>query len=492
MKKYGFLFGAGAEAAYGLPSGGKFALDIFRQDTSDAKQNFKDMRDLVKSTTLYANHWLPENYKTKNISVFGKSIFQNIIASTVEHRKNQIIEKINAFDNIARKFSNDNVESAFKNILGDSVSNISLAQDVAYNDVFKNGNELFKSNYFSALLMLYRDRSDLAIREMLGHILLAIMQLQLGALSEEVASNINDNLFAKKDDKIDFFDNFGKLIKLDYNAAGVSGLELLFDMHKDKNPISDEGVIVYFAQAILEEIYASVLDYKTLIDANWHYLYTPSSDWAKFCKIAIFLLTVHDYITKKGTGVDKNNVGGYYNILRQALDNGRYEASVIATTNYNNIIGEILKPVEPIVYLNGSVSMWYDPYLNKIGTKDELDDSEHHILVPLLFTQSGTKPITSINMSEKYVDMYRAWKDSNAVVVVGFGFGADDEHINGILRTLVNDDGKELKVVTLKEENGPTQNDIANKLKAKDANKIEVIIVDSNGTVKGTPWTECI
>lgn len=34
MKKYGFLFGAGAELAYNLPSGGQFALKIFRQDTA--------------------------------------------------------------------------------------------------------------------------------------------------------------------------------------------------------------------------------------------------------------------------------------------------------------------------------------------------------------------------------------------------------------------------------------------------------------------------
>ena len=33
--KYGFLFGAGAEIGYGLPSGGKFALDIFRYDVSE-------------------------------------------------------------------------------------------------------------------------------------------------------------------------------------------------------------------------------------------------------------------------------------------------------------------------------------------------------------------------------------------------------------------------------------------------------------------------
>ena len=34
----GFLFGVGAEVGYGLPSGGKFALDIFRYDTSKSKQ----------------------------------------------------------------------------------------------------------------------------------------------------------------------------------------------------------------------------------------------------------------------------------------------------------------------------------------------------------------------------------------------------------------------------------------------------------------------
>lgn len=30
--KYGFLFGAGAEIGYGLPSGGEFALGIFKEE----------------------------------------------------------------------------------------------------------------------------------------------------------------------------------------------------------------------------------------------------------------------------------------------------------------------------------------------------------------------------------------------------------------------------------------------------------------------------
>ena len=38
MQKLGFLFGAGAEICCGLPTGGKFALDIFRQDISISKK----------------------------------------------------------------------------------------------------------------------------------------------------------------------------------------------------------------------------------------------------------------------------------------------------------------------------------------------------------------------------------------------------------------------------------------------------------------------
>ena len=76
MKKYGFLFGAGAELAYNLPSGGQFALDIFKQDPSEPKQKFREMRDNIDSTTSYANDWLPEKYREKSISAFGKSVFE--------------------------------------------------------------------------------------------------------------------------------------------------------------------------------------------------------------------------------------------------------------------------------------------------------------------------------------------------------------------------------------------------------------------------------
>ena len=101
--RYGFLFGAGAEVGYGLPSGGKFALDIFRQDTTESKKEFKSMRDSVDSTTTYASNWLPRDYIGRSISSFGKSVFQNIIKDTVEHKRSHIVQKLNAFDETARK-----------------------------------------------------------------------------------------------------------------------------------------------------------------------------------------------------------------------------------------------------------------------------------------------------------------------------------------------------------------------------------------------------
>ena len=134
--KYGFLFGAGAEIAYNLPSGGQFALNIFRQDISEAKQKFKNMRDNVDASTAYAGQWLPRDYKTKNINTFGKTVFQNIIMSTVEHRRGQIIKKINDFDEISEKIIKTmraggiDVDNAFKKLLGRD--NIQFSQNIAY------------------------------------------------------------------------------------------------------------------------------------------------------------------------------------------------------------------------------------------------------------------------------------------------------------------------------------------------------------------------
>ena len=71
--RIGFFFGAGAEVSYGLPSGGRFALDIFRGNAEEEKKFFRSMVEKVNVTSTYANDWLPQNYKTKRVGAFGKA-----------------------------------------------------------------------------------------------------------------------------------------------------------------------------------------------------------------------------------------------------------------------------------------------------------------------------------------------------------------------------------------------------------------------------------
>lgn len=301
-------------------------------------------------------------------------------------------------------------------------------------------------------------------------------------------------MFSRKDDEIDIFDDIGEIIQLNYSASGLSGMEYLLEQ-READINTDISCILRFAQMIIEDIYGAVMDYKSLIDANWHYLYSPHSDWAKFCKICIFLLTVQEYITEQAKTIDITaKTDGYYHVLKKAVDNNEYEISAIATTNYNKFIAEILEC--EIAYLNGSTEIWYDPYLNRLGTLAELETEENHILVPLMFTQSGTKPMTSIDMSIRYVRTYNEWKVSDAIVVVGFSFGTDDEHINGILRTLIDIEDKKMFVVTL--EHGENEEDIikmvAGKLKVSKNRNIKIVQVDKNGKVCGTgiSWSEAI
>ena len=50
--KVGFFFGAGAEISYGMPSGGKFALNIFKKSVEDHKEQLKaDLKQIDKSGT---------------------------------------------------------------------------------------------------------------------------------------------------------------------------------------------------------------------------------------------------------------------------------------------------------------------------------------------------------------------------------------------------------------------------------------------------------
>lgn len=208
MKNIGFLFGAGAEISYGMPSGGKFALDIFRQPSEPSKQILRNMRDNVDKGSSYASNWLPEDYDKKNISSYGKHVFDTIIRDTIGNNRDKIINKINNFDKLAEKAAEnisfqssetgvESLDALIESDLGRKMTEVNVNQKLAYNDLFEKGNGLFSNRYFATLIYYYSTFENLEKeqRNLLGELITSIFQLQLGALSETLSRGLEDSIF---------------------------------------------------------------------------------------------------------------------------------------------------------------------------------------------------------------------------------------------------------------------------------------------------------
>ena len=107
----------------------------------------------------------------------------------------------------------------------------------------------------------------------------------------------------------------------------------------------------------------------------------------------------------------------------------------------------------------------------------------------ILFTKSGTKPLTSITMSRRYIDYYDASKKSDVIIVIGYGFNADDGHINTLLRSLIDDENKKLVVLDYNcNDVGQRKKEIQRSLRCDKKSNIHEVSVDAERLVDGKSW----
>ena len=221
-------------------------------------------------------------------------------------------------------------------------------------------------------------------------------------------------------------------------------------------------ILTLMAQELFFTVASKFITYKGLIDGMWRYLYDPKSNWAKFTQLSCFLFAVHHYILNQAQHCSGEH--GYYEQVQQAVSEGLFSLGTCATTNYTTLIRKRLFSQEEqkqlqdesyylehpnerkLAYLNGSTSFIYDPYLNDMREAPQDDENWtkteqlkelkplEHFVVPLMFTQSGTKAMTVVEMNDMYASLFHSWQESDAVVLVGFNCSKDDSHINSMLR----------------------------------------------------------
>lgn len=506
LMKIGLFFGAGAEVGYGLPSGGKFAIDLFRQDVGEHKKSLRTQLQNLNIMSSYVTDWLPDKYKTGTIYAFGKSEFSSLIESSIEYRKKEIIRRLSNFDYEADKalkdlnIDKDKFQKVFKAKTGKDLGEEVYSQAIKMNKLLAQEVKLFGSEYYSAMLDSIKIEGDTTdIEKYAG----AFLQLLVGAHGQELVTKLNHELFEQAPDDIPIFDDVTGMFKIEFSRAGLTALDLLLNERRPFNPESEDlsEILPAIAQQILENLFTTVLDYQSLIDNHFRYLYSPKTEWAKFTKMVVFLRATREYIVGQLADAGELPDHGYYHDLSLCKDLG-VDLTAIGTANYNNIVESISEKlgfvIPDVKHLNGGVNDYYNPYKNSVVSAENTDDiPKDQIHVPFILTQSGLKPLTSVDMSRRYVGLFDDYKASDAVVVVGYGFNIDDSHINGLFRQVIEETGKHLYWVSLNIDGDSEQQkrNLVRRLRISPNNKdkVTVVPVDMNErTINDKSWLEYI
>lgn len=329
------------------------------------------------------------------------------------------------------------------------------------NPILANEVSLFGSEFYSALLdgiKSGRDTGDLQ------RYAASFLQLLVGAHGQDLVQRLNQELFEAAPDDIPIFDDVSGMFRLEFSRAGLTALELLLEerrVYETNDGTELKDILCAIAQQMLENLFTTVLDYQSLIDSHFRYLYSPKTEWAKFTKMVVFLRATREYIVQQLDLAGEIPEQGYYHDLQRcgALN---IELSAIGTANYNNLVESISQQlgfdIPEVKHLNGGVNDYYNPYKNSVFSSGEQTAvPTDEIYVPFILTQSGLKPLTSVDMSRRYVRLFDEYSNSDVVVVIGYGFNIDDSHINGLFRQLVEDQDKHLYWVTSSIDGGEEQ-----------------------------------
>ena len=307
---------------------------------------------------------------------------------------------------------------------------------------------------------------------------------------------------------------------------------------------------------------AKTIDYQKLLDESFRYIMTPKTSWAKFTKIMMFLQAAYDVITESNNLLTIDNLKDAESYYKDIIQNLQKDSSILqikglGSSNYNDYYGQLVKGLNEgmdekelkerfgsLSRLNGGVGEFYNPYKNSLviipndkfeeeakyrakseavdraraedkakykAKKDKQAEDQsinrfifnNQLITPFFLTQSGTKPMTSIDISCRYADLYRNYQEADAIVVIGFNFNQDDSHINTIFRDLVENKGKRLISLSIDSDHAvDTQEEaLCKKLRIDDneaMKRVEVLIIDKdtrslkNAEGQGPLWLDYI
>ncbi len=154
---------------------------------------------------------------------------------------------------------------------------------------------------------------------------------------------------------------------------------------------------------------------------------------------------------KKNQYVTPINQNCYYKKLKESKlkNNNDY---FVSTTNYTSILNEFFHE-EDISWLHGRLN-WFEDLknlqvydCNKDNERDQIlenVDEEEHTVLPFILIPSGVKPLICKKQINEFSHFIDNLESCNRLVVVGYRFNSEDNHINSIIGEWLAKEDKQL------------------------------------------------
>lgn len=94
-------------------------------------------------------------------------------------------------------------------------------------------------------------------------------------------------------------------------------------------------------------------------------------------------------------------------------------------------------------------------------------------------------------MSQRYVELYEKFKECDSIAIIGYGFNGDDGHINGMFRSLIEEENKDVHIFhysTEKMNQSSLQRMYKNKLRIDSTQHLHVHLINHQRYTKGDGW----
>ena len=128
--------------------------------------------------------------------------------------------------------------------------------------------------------------------------------------------------------------------------------------------------------------------------------------------------------------------------LKGILTTNYYKLCELTIPNHSN------KTQPDVSYLNGSLDYFEIPENIEVKRYDKLSLEENTLFFPFIFGQSMVKPIVSESQIGSFSKSINILNHSNVLVIIGYGLNNDDNHINSLIHEFTLKEENRLIIVT--------------------------------------------